>query len=150
MQQQQEKGILVTQRFHDGYLFVQIGRTCWLLSQTLSFPPALFFMQALVVLTIFALHILLSSAVAAQQQLQQLQIPIQSSKGDPDWLPSPFTVEWVQLLEQFYNTFGGHRNASREEDECPVEIPEFACDAFYWHDGLDRQRSARHLRPQVK
>ncbi|KAL1932624.1 hypothetical protein VTP01DRAFT_8302 [Rhizomucor pusillus] len=105
-------------------------------------------MQALVVLTIFALHILLSSAVAAQQQLQQLQIPIQSSKGDPDLLPSPFTVEWVQLLEQFYNTFGGHRNASREEDECPVEIPEFACDAFYWHDALDRQRSARHLRPQ--
>lgn len=139
----------MTQRFHDGYLFVQIGRTCWLLSQTLSFPPALFFMQALVVLTIFALHILLSSAVAAQQQLLQ-QIPIQSSKGDPDLLPSPFTVEWVQLLEQFYNTFGGHRNASREEDECPVEIPEFACDAFYWHDALDRQRSARHLRPQVK
>lgn len=102
-------------------------------------------MQAVFVLTVF--FAIYSLVVSAQQKQQ---IPIHGETDHPALLPSPFTAEWVQLLEQFYNTFGGHRNSTRDEDDCPVEMPAFNCDTFYWHDGLDMHRSARHLRPQVE
>ena len=77
------------------------------------------------------------------------QIPIQLSRHRG--LIRPFTTEWVRVLEQFYNALGGHSNASYKggDDGCPVLIPTFDCETFYWHDAHLPSRDAQHLRPHV-
>lgn len=74
------------------------------------------------------------------------------------WKPSPttetsllhpFTAQWIQLMEQFYNALGGHDHASYKQDQCPIQLPEFKCETFYWDDGRHESRDAQHLRPHV-
>ena len=62
----------------------------------------------------------------------------------------PFTTEWIHVLEQIYNTLGGHSRASYKDDSCPVNLPAFDCEPFYWDHGHYPARDAQHLRPQVK
>jgi hypothetical protein len=57
---------------------------------------------------------------------------------------TPFSYEWVQLLEQFHNTLG---NKSKDT-ECLFKVPKFDCPPFVWHDAIV-DRDAYHLRPQV-
>lgn len=61
----------------------------------------------------------------------------------------PFTAQWIQLMEQFYNALGGHDHASYKQDQCPIQLPEFKCETFYWDDGRHESRDAQHLRPHV-
>ncbi|GAN05784.1 phospholipase a2 [Mucor ambiguus] len=58
---------------------------------------------------------------------------------------SPFSYEWIQLLEQFHNTLG-HRNTSKDDDACLFPVPAFDCEPFIWHDAI-LHRDAYHLRP---
>lgn len=58
---------------------------------------------------------------------------------------SPFSYEWIQLLEQFHNTLG-HRNTSKDDDACLFPVPAFDCEPFIWHDAI-LNRDAYHLRP---
>ncbi|CEP08885.1 hypothetical protein [Parasitella parasitica] len=58
---------------------------------------------------------------------------------------SPFSYEWIQLLEQFHNTFG-HLNTSKDSDACLFPVPAFDCEPFIWHDAI-LDRNAYHLRP---
>lgn len=61
----------------------------------------------------------------------------------------PFTAQWIQLMEQFYNALGGHDHATYKQNECPIQLPEFKCETFYWDDGRHESRDAKHLRPHV-
>lgn len=76
-----------------------------------------------------------------QQQQQQQQ---QASSNS---ILSPFSYEWIQLLEQFHNTLG-HRNTSKDDDACLFPVPAFDCEPFIWHDAIVN-RDAYHLRPNV-
>ncbi|KAJ8663584.1 hypothetical protein O0I10_000829 [Lichtheimia ornata] len=59
----------------------------------------------------------------------------------------PFTAQWIQLMEQFYNALGGHDHSSYKQNHCPIQLPEFKCETFYWDDGRHESRDAKHLRP---
>lgn len=61
----------------------------------------------------------------------------------------PFTAQWIQLMEQFYNALGGHDHSSYKQNHCPIQLPEFKCETFYWDDGRHESRDAKHLRPHV-
>lgn len=74
------------------------------------------------------------------------------------WKPSPttktsllhpFTGQWIQLMEQFYNALGGNDHATYKQNHCPIQLPEFNCETFYWDDGRHESRDAKHLRPHV-
>lgn len=60
------------------------------------------------------------------------------------WL-TPFTYEWVTVLDRLHNTFG---NRSKTE-QCLHKIPKFECERFVWDDSIIH-RDAYHLRPNVK
>ncbi|KAI9490373.1 hypothetical protein BDB00DRAFT_838198 [Zychaea mexicana] len=71
-----------------------------------------------------------------------------TAQQHPNSLLHPFTSEWVHVLEQFYNALGGHANASYKGHDCPVSLPTFDCEAFYWNDyAYIPSRDAQHLRP---
>ncbi|KAG1176438.1 hypothetical protein G6F70_005064 [Rhizopus microsporus] len=57
------------------------------------------------------------------------------------WL-TPFTYEWVTVLDRLHNTFG---NRSKTE-QCLHKIPKFECERFVWDDSIIH-RDAYHLRP---
>ncbi|KAI9313365.1 hypothetical protein BX666DRAFT_677818 [Dichotomocladium elegans] len=93
-------------------------------------------------LILLALYIIAAAAAAAEPyQTPLLNDPLKTSGR----LIPPFTDEWTRLLEQFYNSLGGHTNGS--SSVCPVTLPDFQCDPFFWEDGQDAARDARHLRP---
>ncbi|KAI9260581.1 hypothetical protein BDA99DRAFT_512496 [Phascolomyces articulosus] len=106
-----------------------------------------------VILLVLRTNHFISSTRADEQQhiqipfiLEEQQQPIHQQN-----LIRPFTTEWIQLIEQFYNTMGGHANASYKggDDRCPVQLPTFQCEPFYWHDFAHfPSRDAQHLRPQ--
>ncbi|KAG2224879.1 hypothetical protein INT45_010828 [Circinella minor] len=75
------------------------------------------------------------------------QIPIQLNHHRS--FLRPFTTEWVRVLEQFYNALGGHSKASYKggDDGCPVPLPSFDCETFYWDNAHLPSRDAQHLRP---
>ncbi|KAI9469783.1 MAG: hypothetical protein EXX96DRAFT_587438 [Benjaminiella poitrasii] len=83
-----------------------------------------------------SLHLLFTICCFFQIILGQQQVAFRS-------LSNPFTVEWIQVLEQFYNTFGNH---SKDDSSCLYPIPEFDCEPFMWNDGIIK-RDAYHLRP---
>ena len=60
---------------------------------------------------------------------------------------SPFSYEWIQLLEQFHNTLG-NKNNSKDDGACLFPVPTFDCEPFIWHDAI-LDRDAYHLRPNV-
>lgn len=60
---------------------------------------------------------------------------------------SPFSYEWIQLLEQFHNTLG-NKNNSKDDGACLFPVPTFDCEPFIWHDAI-LERDAYHLRPNV-
>lgn len=79
-------------------------------------------------------------------------LPSQNSFFPSGVDPAPYTQEWVNALEQFYNGFSGlHKNASDPVNECIIQVPEFNCTPPEdYDDGIaDQDRDAWHLRPKV-
>ncbi|CAO0794775.1 unnamed protein product [Mucor circinelloides] len=87
------------------------------------------------------------SAFAFQSESQQEQhvFQQQQQQTSSSSILSPFSYEWIQLLEQFHNTLG-HRNTSKDDEACLFPVPAFDCEPFIWHDAI-LNRDAYHLRP---
>ncbi|RUS19814.1 hypothetical protein BC937DRAFT_86854 [Endogone sp. FLAS-F59071] len=78
-------------------------------------------------------------------------LPSQNSFALSGADPAPYTQEWVNTLEQFYNGFSGlHNNVSDPANECVVQVPEFNCTPPEDDDDgiADQDRDAWHLRPK--
>ncbi|KAI8647148.1 hypothetical protein BD408DRAFT_408682 [Parasitella parasitica] len=80
----------------------------------------------------------------ASQENQQY-VFLKNQPIDSKSILSPFSYEWIQLLEQFHNTLG-HTNISKDNDACIFPVPAFDCEPFIWHDAI-LDRDAYHLRP---
>lgn len=100
-----------------------------------------FFFSCSFLIMNYLLFSLLLFFISFSIEQQQVVLNTNISYG---WL-TPFTYEWVTVLDRLHNTFG---NRSRTE-QCLHKIPKFECERFIWDDSITH-RDAYHLRPNVK
>ncbi|KAI8381414.1 uncharacterized protein BYT42DRAFT_566445 [Radiomyces spectabilis] len=80
-----------------------------------------------------------------QQDLQQQPFAAWTQTVDPTFI-TPYSEQWVHMLESIFNAWGTH-NATDKEEHCLHKLPEFTCSPMLWDDAI-KHRDARHLRPQ--